>query len=544
MSGMQTAPAAMKAQATLVVADLDQLFDEHGIALPGPDSHLVLVMHGHHTLKYHRPAPPSAGGNAAQRGPELFFEGAEHTAIGDNTLLRYETGQPGTPAHQSPLPLPNGLNLTYGQVIALGGDFYGVPERPIADGGNDAERVERFIQAFDSLARLPAAKAEAEQILAVMQEEIRAANQAIKDGRQPHEAYDALGDSLSARWNRITGGGSFASDLFPLGRYLKLAASNWDHFGPWALLAYQAGHAAALQQALKARASGAERDLQLAYAMNAFADHFLTDLFSAGHLRVPRKALADTVTPSDVGSLISRFMHDEDSKYGLAVRNAEGEQWRAYGDKRYFDSVDVANRRQVARAVQRSADEVFQAFAEGHVPQAKDFSALRLAPDLHAAEQDLVPGNFAPLYFQDGKAVLRRKDVNDLNDRNRIDDWWGWSTYLLLKDYKPNKPTGFIDAPATSPVITGWERREPDGLNWQRGNAVRYAFSITDHLNESYIGPWSGYAELTDQFHPSVQVPADGKQRGRNLFRQFRGGSPELIASLDGKTTLYIDRNA
>lgn len=544
MSGTHTAPAPAKAQATLVVADLDQLFDPQGVALPGPDSHLVLVMHGHHTLKYHRFGVPPSSAKAEQRGPELYFEGAEHTAIGDNTLLRFAPGQAGILAHQAPLPLPNGLSLTYGQVIALGGDFFGLPERPIADGSTDAERLERFTQAFDSLARLPAAKAEAEQILAVMQEEIRAANQAIKDGRQPHEAYDALGDSLSARWNRITGGGSFASDLFPLGRYLKLAASNWDHFGPWALLAYQAGHAAALQQAVKARASGNERDLQLAYAMNAFADHFLTDLFSAGHLRVPRKALADTVTPSDVGSLISRFMHDEDSKYGLAVRNAEGEQWRAYGDKRYFDTVDVANRRQVGRAVQRSADEVFQAFVDGRVPLAKDYGALRLAPDLRAAEQDLVPGNFAPLYFLDGKAVLRRKDVNDLNDRKRIADWWGWSTYLLLKDYKPNTPAGFLAPPAGSPVITGWQRREPDGLNWQAGNAVRYAYSITDVLNESYIGPWSAYAELTDQFHPSVQVPVDGKQRGRNLFRQFRGGSPELIASLDGVATTYIDRNA
>jgi hypothetical protein len=544
MSGMHTAPVAAQAQANLVVADLDQLFDPQGIALPGPDSHLVLVMHGHHTLKYHRFAVPANNGKAGQRDAEQYFEGAEHTAIGDNTLLRFEAGQPAIVAHEAPLPLPNGLTLTYGQVIALGGDFFGLPERPIADGASDAERIERFTQAFDSLARLPAAKSEAEQILAVMQEEIRAANQAIKDGRQPHEAYDALGDSLSARWNRITGGGSFASDLFPLGRYLKLAASNWDHFGPWALLAYQAGHAAALQQAVKARASGSERDLQLAYAMNAFADHFLTDLFSAGHLRVPRKALADTVTPSDVGSLISRFMHDEDSKYGLAVRNAEGEQWRAYGDKRYFDTVDVANRRQVSRAVQRSADEVFQAFVDGRLPQAKDYGALRLAPDLRAAEQDLVPGNFAPLYFLDGKTVLRRKDVNDLNDRKRTADWWGWSTYLLLKDYQPNKPAGFIEPPAGSAAITGWQRHEPDGLNWQPGNAVRYAFSITDTLNESYIGPWSAYAELTDKFHPTLQVPLDGKQRGRNLFRQFRGGSPELIASLDGATSTYIDRNA
>lgn len=541
MSEMQSLPAT--GQANLLVADLDRLFDPEGVPLEGAHTHLVLVVDGHHTVKYHRLPPLDT---PKPSGPELRFEGGEHTAIGDNILLRFAANQPPVVAHQSPLPLPNGLSLTYGQVVALGGDFYGVPERPIADGATPAERIERFLQAFDSLARLPASRAEAQDILAVMQEEISAANRAIKDGRQPHEAYDALGDSLSARWNRITGGGSVASDLLPLGRYLKLAASNWDHFGRSALLAYQAGHGAALQQALRARDSGDERDLQLAYAMNAFADHFLTDLFSAGHLRVPRKALADTVTPSDIGSLVSRFMHDEDSKYGLRVRNAEGEQWRAYGDKRYFDSVDVANRRQVGRAVQRSADEVFQAFDKGQATSPEQYAALRLTPDLQAAEQDLVPGNFAPLYRQQGSTVLRRKHVADLNDGQYTGDWWGWSTYLLLKDYKPNRPTGFIDAPTASPAIvaTGWQRREPDGLNWRRDNAVRYAFSVDDGINESYIGPWNPYSELGEHFHPTVQLPLDAQRRGRNLFRQFRDGAPELIARLDGQATIYIDRNA
>lgn len=541
MSEMQSLPAT--GQANLLVADLDRLFDPEGVSLEGAHTHLVLVVDGHHTVKYHRLPPLDT---PKPSGPELRFEGGEHTAIGDNVLLRFAANQPPVVAHQSPLPLPNGLSLTYGQVVALGGDFYGVPERPIADGATPSERIERFLQAFDSLARLPASRAEAQDILAVMQEEISAANRAIKDGRQPHEAYDALGDSLSARWNRITGGGSVASDLLPLGRYLKLAASNWDHFGRSALLAYQAGHGAALQQALRARDSGDERDLQLAYAMNAFADHFLTDLFSAGHLRVPRKALADTVTPSDIGSLVSRFMHDEDSKYGLRVRNAEGEQWRAYGDKRYFDSVDVANRRQVGRAVQRSADEVFQAFDKGQATSPEQYAALRLTPDLQAAEQDLVPGNFAPLYRQQGSTVLRRKNVADLNDGQYTGDWWGWSTYLLLKDYKPNRPTGFIDAPTASPAIVanGWQRREPDGLNWRRGNAVRYAFSVDDGINESYIGPWNPYSELGEHFHPTVQLPLDAQRRGRNLFRQFRDGAPELIARLDGQATTYIDRNA
>ena len=82
--------------------------------------------------------------------------------------------------------------------------------------------------------------------------------------------------------------------------------------------------------------------------------------------------------------------------------------------------------------------------------------------------------------------------------------------------------------------------------NWLPGNAVRYAFSYTNGLNESYIGPWSAYAELSEHFQPTLNVPVDtgGGSSGRNLFRQFRGGSPELIASIDKTATTYIDRNA
>ena len=310
-----------------------------------------------------------------KKPPVLRFEGGEHTAIGDDTLLRFAKDAPAIPSRQVELHLPNGLALTYGQVIALGGDFYGIPGQPISDGASPAERVQRFSAAFNTLAVLPASRAEAQKILAVMQKEINAVNQAIKEGKHAHEAYDALGDTLSEEWNRITGGGSVVSALVPLGRYLKLAVDNADHFGEWALSAYLAGHTAALQQALVAHQTGTDQALELAYAMNSFADHFLTDLFSAGHLRVPRKQLAAVVTPGELGSLISRFMHDEDSKFGLKVRNALGDEWHAYGDKRYFDVIDADNRAQVKRAVQASADEIFETFISGVAPSPANFKA-------------------------------------------------------------------------------------------------------------------------------------------------------------------------
>lgn len=428
MSGLHAQPQEKPEQ---IIANLDDLFTEDGIAVTA-NSSLMLQLGEHHDAPQTTNATP---GKALKGKPQLRFEGGEHTAIGDGTLLRFIKDAPAVPASQVALHLPNGLALTYGQIVALGGDFYGIPDQPVSEGATPADRVQRFTNAFNSLAVLPASNAEAKLILGVMQKEIAAVKQAIKDGKQPHEAYDALGDTLSEEWNRITGGGSFVSALFPLGRYLKLAANNADHFAEWALLAYISGHTAALQQAVKAHSSNDEKQLELAYAMNAFADHYLTDLYSAGHLRVPRKQLAAVVTPSDLGSLITRFMHDEDSKFGLNVRNGTGDHWRGYGDKRYFDAIDSANRVQVNQAVQVSADEVFAAYLSGTVTVPDNFGALKKTPDLQAV---LNPANnFSPLFRVEGSKVLRRKDVNNLNDTATVDDWWGWSTYLLLKDYNP-----------------------------------------------------------------------------------------------------------
>jgi hypothetical protein len=55
--------------------------------------------------------------------------------------------------------------------------------------------------------------------------------------------------------------------------------------------AYTACHAVALDLAAAGR--GNEAALKDAYFMDAWGLHFLTDAFSSGHLRVPRRALHD-----------------------------------------------------------------------------------------------------------------------------------------------------------------------------------------------------------------------------------------------------------
>lgn len=174
--------------------------------------------------------------------------------------------------------MPNGLHLTYGQINGLGGDFYGT-KNPISDGTSQEAQSERFSAAYRKLAYKSSRQPnEAVEILRVLRAEVDAVNHALQDGEDPSKAYSTLPDT-TAKFERIT-----------LGRpsdepgYLGLAAINWDHFGADARTSYNAGHLTALRVA-------AEGDLEGAYAMNAFADHFLEGSFSAGHLRTPRRLL-------------------------------------------------------------------------------------------------------------------------------------------------------------------------------------------------------------------------------------------------------------
>jgi hypothetical protein len=122
----------------------------------------------------------------------------------------------------------------------------------------------------------------------------------LASGQRAYQAFEQLGTDrwLERLGSRIVG-------------YTNLLLWNFDHFGSCAVTAYSVGHRVALLTARDAgtafRASGfaslssADRATQLraarakleqAFAMDAFASHFLSDLFSAGHIRTPRVSRA------------------------------------------------------------------------------------------------------------------------------------------------------------------------------------------------------------------------------------------------------------
>ena len=192
-----------------------------------------------------------------------------------------------------PIPLGNGVSLSYGEVVALSGDFYG----------------------------------------------------SLQDLLQQ------VTPAVAAEVHRVTPQ-STGTNLLTLTRglcdFLRLAYANAEHFTPHNWAKYCRAHAQALLLAL-------DRRFDAALMANAFADHFLTDAFAAGHMRTPRE-------PSDGATegLHARVMHNEENTQGLWVRNGQGLVWHAFGDDKLgFNPVHLL---QTAVALGHSIQRVLQAY--------------------------------------------------------------------------------------------------------------------------------------------------------------------------------------
>ena len=165
------------------------------------------------------------------------------------------------------------------------------------------------------------------------------------------------------------------------GRYMALARKNVSHFsnvtgGRDNMSTWRDGHRAALRIA----ASG---DANAAWAMNAAADHFLTDAFAAGHLRPDR---AHDIT-STTGQINSKELHDLDNDFGVDVHNRRGDRWTQYGDDHLDDAADTRGRAIALEAVSMSKADVqaaLDAAAAGTPPPPTGapgaFASEQLAP--------------------------------------------------------------------------------------------------------------------------------------------------------------------
>lgn len=197
--------------------------------------------------------------------------------------------------------------------------------------------------------------------------------------------------------------------------FLVLATKNTSHFAGHNLEAYLKSHAEAIQTAVKAHSATDDQEKQklwnLAKLQSAFADHFLTDSFSAGHMRVPRQEITDYFSALGISEIRSGYMakilHDYDNQHGINVMNDRGDHWTAFGDTLLFADKDATKkgayeahddqgaakeapaddkktmraatgRDIVLEATQTSVKELLSAFVDGQVPP--QYGALPLIP--------------------------------------------------------------------------------------------------------------------------------------------------------------------
>ena len=488
--------------------------------------------------------------------PMPQFEGGEHVLIGDSVTLKFSANDPGTKAPLAPLTVPNGMQLTYGQISALAADFYGVPEQPISSGDTDAARQDRFLQAFATLATDANAPREVRAVLDIMQIEIDAVAAAVRNHQQPSTAYAAL-PRRDYAWSRVTGGWGWKIRNIN-GRYMKLQSENFDHFGSDAVAAYRGGHSAALAVANAARLQAdpalKRSYLQLAYAMNAFSDHFLSDLFAGGHIRTPRRQLRNLLGAwGPVTDLLAMYMHNEDCQYGVNVINARGDQWIAYGDRYFLDTVNAQNKTFVQEAVQASVTEVFNAFISGALPQPQSYAALQIIPNLAVAQNYVAnsPANRAAMFVYNGTQILRRVNMSDASVHSWTSAWTYQDTYASLQALYGLPWDGgawTLTPPPRAPTVdpNGWTSTTPQPPNWVDGNQVRYAVAFADSTGSGGISPWSPWTTISGKYCPTLtDIPVDHLDVGqeRRIYRQFSNLSlTQCVGDIeDNVTTTFID---
>ncbi|GEM_PF-6775970 len=311
----------------------------------------------------------------------VAFASSEHVAL--------------APPNLPEVTLASGVTLPLRYIIALAGDYFS-SEKPISSGTTPEEKSEIFMRAFNTLNYAEAD--EVNQLIQMINKERKHVDQALQ---YHHPESDAL--------QKYGAQETFTAMKCTEESYLNLAKNNLDHFNNQALDAYQTGHTIAMKIAFEANQTSLltqkEKLFNFALSLEAFACHFLTDLFAAGHMRTPRKELQDQLGP-DIGPLFSLFQHDEDNREGLLVATKR-DKWKAYGDGHLFEAENEENRLQAQDAVKQAFQEIYSMYEKGHVLLETGLDVVNLIPK--------VIENFPPLFKVEQHQIFYRKKLHDLS---------------------------------------------------------------------------------------------------------------------------------
>ncbi len=200
-------------------------------------------------------------------------------------------------------------------------------------------------------------------------------------------------------------------------QYYALALGNSTHFHPHAPREWWRYHRQAVAHAIEASKStgfDAVNGLQLAVFEAAFADHFLHDSFSSGHMGFNRAA------SSVAASLV---YHDRWNGRGRVIRDRAGRSWKTYGDGN-LDSVGNADgRAHAVRVATLSIEGVLRAFVLGTRDPDYELEIWRSLPFvIDAPELPSITDRILGVGTQDSSALHPLDAINWPARKDRVVD--------------------------------------------------------------------------------------------------------------------------
>lgn len=423
------------------------------------------------------------------------------------------------------------LDLSAGDWVALGGDFYGIPKAPISVSitnpmGNIElrrlsvkEGMPRFEQAYATLAGMvnqegdnyDASKKKLKGIRDGIALEARVVKQAEDaDDTTIFQALEGHADEANAIYGRASMSDKSRLERFlkrlPMGylksEYVALAQHNVDHFGERASVAYQAGHATALKTLDGVEKLGRQEQLDTllkALTKELFACHFATDLFAAGHMRTPRLALIehiytwnqfyqhfdDHIQLALFAGFIAEQMHHVDNIDGLNVRSVHHpDGWLAQGDHCYFEQGQEDNSAQMQAMLEMALMSIivrFRTLTEENFTPTTELERKAQSYQFDDYRPTVTDNNSRAMYTSheiDGKPVVVK--LRDTPDETQTDD--------VLKHYDADwSPiVAFFNSKPRSMAEATWqEYRDKFTNNVERAKQV---ISDTAALIEDCVG--------------------------------------------------------
>ncbi len=182
---------------------------------------------------------------------------------------------------------------------------------------------------------------------------------------------------------------------------VETISHNTHHFGWYNMKAYVRIHQKSLNEAklsgeLRRRGFIRESDYYFRKALytNGYADHLLSDAFSAGHIRIPRTQLKKWgrnnlrgLLRKYKGDVLATILHNTEAKdssgseIGFSVKNSVGNKWKTRSDSKLNECRQESHIgiRLPIEAIKASVIEVLRAYKTGKQPKGV-FAATKLVP--------------------------------------------------------------------------------------------------------------------------------------------------------------------